>query len=884
MPQGQAAAGPTPLTSGAGARVRGLALLGAVLVTWAASAPARAGTVLVVPAGGGGRLVVSSAPFRLALEDPAGRETVGTVAGVQGPPVRVPGLDGPQPVEPVGAAGAFPALGWVVGAAPGVANPAPPFTGNRLFGAEAGAVVSVVGVGAVRAGAGGAAHADLVTDDPSLGPGSLDARALPGGGVRVDVHPPAGLPGIVSTVTTLSSPVGEGLYGLGTRRDAFDQRGLLRNVWVEEQYLGWDFTQPATSADPTGTTGPAYTFPNGPQAAFLAAPELSGSRGWTAWTSQTELGRLDLASATPDRVRWAVAADHLSLSLAGGGLERSVAAYTADSGRAPAPPSYVFAPWLDRINENGEGEAAPNGGGFTGGAAVKADVAEFVRRIAADALPIRTFGIEGWHAVPGGADFFASLRRQGYRLVAYWNPFLAPGKPVTGEAVARGVVVRDATGAPYQIVTNRQNTSYVIDFSAPGAQAFWDEQIARSCDLGFEGTHADFGEFVIDGMVFADGTPPAVMHNRYPVLYARATRAALSRCAARHPGFEPFFYVRAGYGPTGTEGATTGFTPGVIVGDETTDWAKGSGIASVVPAMLNLAMGGGTAYISDVGGYLDLYAPPTTAELFVRWSQLSALTAVMRIHDDTYHGSVYPWSFGAAVEGIYRRYARLHALLAGLSQRYARAAAATGAIGPVRPLVLGDPTPGARSVSDEWTLGRDLLAAPVIAPGAASRPVYLPAGASWRRASVDGSGHLVLGGPLLAGGRSVSAPVDVQDIPLYVRDGETELDGVLASGSSRGVGARRGARRARLRLTRRCIGAGRLRVVLAASGVRVASVSFLLGRRRVARAGHAPFLRVLTRRVLARTRARRLRAVVTVRGGRRVVLVRSLPRCGLPAP
>ena len=30
---------------------------------------------------------------------------------------------------------------------------------------------------------------------------------------------------------TLASPADEGLYGLGARKDRFDQRGLLRNVW-----------------------------------------------------------------------------------------------------------------------------------------------------------------------------------------------------------------------------------------------------------------------------------------------------------------------------------------------------------------------------------------------------------------------------------------------------------------------------------------------------------------------------------------------------------------------------------------------------------------------------------------------------------------------------
>jgi alpha-glucosidase len=733
-----------------------LALL-ALLAPTVGSLPAHAGPAeLVLPTGDGTALRVERSPFRLSLIGPGGAEQVGTVPGLEGPPVRVPGLDGPQPAEPPGPAGGFPALGFVVGAAPAVSWPLPVYTGNRLFGAEAGALVSLVEVVDAQQVPGGL-DLQVRTDAPSLDPAALSLRRLPGGGVRLELEPPSGITP-VSSVFSLASPADEGLYGLGARKDAFDQRGLLRNVWTEEQNASDERVEPVTCP----SLGCDYTFPNGAQAAYLVQPSVHGSRGWTAWVGQTELSRVDLAASRPDVVRWGVAAPRLTLSLAGGGLERSAAAHTADVGRAPAPPAWVYEPWVDVINE-GEGEAAPNGGGFTGGERVRADVEEVARRSRELEIPLGVIGVEGWQVVPGKEELFPALRAQGYRLSAYWNPFHSPGNPAYDEAAARELFIEDPTGQPYAFVNNRGARTYAIDWTKPGAQQWWDEQLARSMELGFEGWMHDFGEFVTEGMRFADGTPPETMHNRYPVLLHEAARHAADVYAAAHAGFEPFFYVRSGYdGVQRSSGS-------VFPGDETTDWAEGSGLPSVVPAMLNLAMGGFPTFTTDVGGYFDFVAPRTTPELLARWGQLAALTPMMRVHNSTQNTSLYPHELEGDGLDAYRRYAWLKVRLAPLVDRLTRKGERDGSVGPVRPLVLDDASPAARSVDDQWLLGRDLLVAPVLEQGATSRSVYLPAGAGWQPVRVGEDGSLVEAGAVLSGGQRVDVPVTLADIPLFTR-------------------------------------------------------------------------------------------------------------------
>ncbi len=771
-----------------------------------------------IPAGDGVTLRVTARPFTLALVDTTGRQVVATVPGAGGLPLDLPELDGPEPVVPAGAASGRPGVAFLVGVDGGIEVPSATYwMGNRLLGGRVGVLAPVLAVRtAIRHGSGlrcsvAVAVAGSVrgTTTEDVGPGrtatadvltgTVDVVPVRSGGVLVTVTPPAELPA-AATVLGFVSPADEALYGLGGRKDAFDQRGLVRTLWCDQENVGAGPLGPV--ADPV--LGSTYTFPNGAQAAYYDQAVLFGSRGWVAWVGQSTVGEVDLAASHTTTVVWGTASPRVQLLLAGGGLQAASAAYTAIAGRAPAPPTWAYQPWMDVINQQSEGDAAPDGSGFTGGAAVAARVRTVVEQCARHDIPLGVVGMEGWQAVPDVAGLAAELRGRGLHLSAYWNPFISPRSPVYAEAAAAGYLVRGPDGQPFLFLDTRFNETALVDFTNAHAAWWWRTQLDRSMALGFEGFMHDFGEQVSEPMVLADGQPPSAAHNAYPVLYHRAARVAVDAFAAQHPGFEPFFYVRSGYsalaevlpaptppgttpgrpaaarqlpgrstGPdplavAGTPGVTAS-TPGVFPGDETTDWSPSSGIASVVPCMLNLALGGCTAFTTDVGGYLDLYTPQTTAELFTRWSQLAAMTAISRIHNSTIHGSVYPWDFDAATLDTYRRYARAKVRLAPLVDTWARRAATTGAIGPVRPLVLVDGSSAARRVGDQWLLGDDLLVAPILVEGARARSVYLPRGARWERVVVGDDGAFVPTGDVADGGTSVTAPAPLTDIPLFIR-------------------------------------------------------------------------------------------------------------------
>ncbi len=152
------------------------------------------------------------------------------------------------------------------------------------------------------------------------------------------------------------------------------------------------------------------------------------------------------------------------------------------------------------------------------------------------------------------------------------------------------------------------------------------------------------------------------------------------------------------------------------------------------------------------------------SENYARWVQFAALVPIMRVH-----GSLdehrQPWIFGAQAEADAKAAIELRYSLIPYMYAYERQAHETG-IGIVRPLFWDFPTDAGRAVdiTDEWMFGDELLAAPIMGEGQASRTIYLPPG-QW---------FDYFRGQRYEGGQSIVYPVNPQtwsDVPLFIRAG-----------------------------------------------------------------------------------------------------------------
>lgn len=114
-----------------------------------------------------------------------------------------------------------------------------------------------------------------------------------------------------------------------------------------------------------------------------------------------------------------------------------------------------------------------------------------------------------------------------------------------------------------------------------------------------------------------------------------------------------------------------------------------------------------------------------------------------------------------AIEPVIKKYDELRYQLLPYTYTLAWQARATG-MPLMRALWLHYPDdPVARALGNEYLWGRDLLIAPVFEKGATQRSVYLPAGAWydwWTNAPQQG-------------GATITRPVDLSILPIYVRAG-----------------------------------------------------------------------------------------------------------------
>jgi alpha-glucosidase len=161
----------------------------------------------------------------------------------------------------------------------------------------------------------------------------------------------------------------------------------------------------------------------------------------------------------------------------------------------------------------------------------------------------------------------------------------------------------------------------------------------------------------------------------------------------------------------------------------------------------------------DTGGFNGHPTP----ENYARWMELAAFVPIMRVHGQL-DEKRQPWVYGLGAEEAARRALDLRYSLLPYIYSYERLNT-EGEVGLVRPLFWEFPSdPHASKLDSEWMFGDSMLVAPVVAEGARTENVYLPAGEWYEYTS----------GRRYVGAKTVALTVDAKswkDIPVFVRAG-----------------------------------------------------------------------------------------------------------------
>jgi alpha-D-xyloside xylohydrolase len=527
-------------------------------------------------------------------------------------------------------------------------------------------------------------------------------------------------------------------YGLGERFDALDHaHTIVKNL----------------SMDNAGVKG---------SGTYKPIPFFMSTTGYGLWLDTTGDATFDMNATDRDEIVVDAATAKLRIVLFSGPefpliLER----FTELEGRAVLPPYWAFAPWKGRDYHQND-----------------AQLKEDVDKTRALGLPASVILIDSpWATTYNDYKFnpkqfddapamVKHIHAKGYKLVLWHTSWInsksdppkeagfegkiAPLAENYAEAAEQGLFVKNQDGSPY-VGRWWKGLGSMIDFTNPKAKQWWQDQVRQAIAAGADGFKDDDAEGNFFGDVkFADGTDPRLMRNRYGTLYNNAMEELIQKDLK---GNGVLFARSVTVGANGI-----GFLWG---GDNEASFSPLNGLPTVVTAGLGAGLSGMPLWTADLGGYEGTASTPD-AQLLMRWTEYAAFSPVMEVMSSK---NIGPWDFDAKSGGhqaldVYRKYAVLHMSLFPYRYAAAQEAAKTG-MPIMRALVLQyQDDPKARTATDEYLFGPDLLVAPVIDQGT-QRPVYLPPG--------DWVNYWT--GAQVSGGKTVIADAPLATIPVWVRAG-----------------------------------------------------------------------------------------------------------------
>ncbi|MBA7624916.1 Sulfoquinovosidase [subsurface metagenome] len=504
----------------------------------------------------------------------------------------------------------------------------------------------------------------------------------------------------------------EHIYGCGEQFSELDLRGKRLPIWSQEQGVGRGKDLITLLSNIQSGSGGTWYSSYFPMALFLS------SKNWFCFCESSAYAEFDFRSRKAHRLLFWQIPEKLVFD------KRETAPEIIESlsnllGRQPALPDWTQ-----------EGVLL----GVQGGSAV---VLRKLQQAIEAGVKVAGLWVQDWEGrrqtsfgsqlmwnwsydknlYPDLPQLIEECHRRGIRFLGYINPFLAIERELYREVGAKGYCVKNSSGQDL-LVTMTDFRAALLDLTNQEACA-WIKGVIREkmLGIGLDGWMADYGEYLSPGSVLASGESWELVHNVYPLLWARTNWEAVAESGRQN---ELFFFMRAGYN------GSSRYAPAFFSGDQLVNWSLNDGLATVIPSLISLGLQGIGHSHSDIGGFTTVAWIRRSKELFLRWAEMAAFTPLMRTHEGNrpeanwqFDSDPETLSFLARMTDLYHRLKgyRLHVL-----EEYRR----TG-LPPIRhPYLHYGSDPVLHTLKYQYLFGRDLLVAPVILKNCKNWKVYLP--------------------------------------------------------------------------------------------------------------------------------------------------------------
>jgi alpha-D-xyloside xylohydrolase len=507
--------------------------------------------------------------------------------------------------------------------------------------------------------------------------------------------------------------VGELIYGLGERFQAFARNGQSVDMWNEDA---------GTCSDQ----------------AYKNVPFFLSSKGYGVLVNTPARVSFEIGTERVMRAQFAVPGEELDYFLIFGPNPKQVLnRLGALTGRPALPPAWSFGLWLTTSFTTQYDEETVQG---------------LVDGMGARRLPLHVFHFDcfwmkahhwcnfEWDdaAFPDPAGMLGRLKAKGLHLCVWINPIIAERSRLFDEANRHGYLLLRPNGDVWQGSDWQAGMAYV-DFTNPEATRWFQDKLRPLLRMGVDAFKTDSGEALPIDTVYFDGADPATMHNYYAYLYNKAVFELLEQ--ERGSG-EACVFARAAT-------ATCQRFPVHWGGDSEGSYES---MAETLRGGLSLGLCGYGFWSHDIGGFRNTPSP----SVYKRWIAFGLLSSHSRLHGNASYR--VPWLYDEEACDVLRHFTMLKCRLMPYLMTAAVQAHTTNQP-MLRAMLLEFPDdPSCGTLDRQYMLGEGLLVAPVFHDSAVE--YYLPSG-SWT--------HL-LTGESRSGGGWFHEELDFFGMPVWIRN------------------------------------------------------------------------------------------------------------------